>query len=207
MEIKLAKTSKSSQPDRPKYAWIFEPGLQVVGEGWKKSWDWEFERAHLDSRQAERGVRLPHISVPLEMSNKKTNSFPHMFCLFGLLYVSIEFREIVEKYEPDVHNFIPLDLSSRLETRQYFILNYTQQIKAEIFDLSSLTSMYRSDGERIYGSPNKNDMLTVDGNVVNNKHLWGGHWTMHYYTSDQVYSEFVKLKRRNCDALRVKIVY
>jgi hypothetical protein len=207
METKPAKSSKSSQPDRPKYAWICNDGVDIVGGGWKQSWDSEFERVHLDYRQVGQGVRLPDISVPLALENRKARGFPHVFCILDLLYVSDSFKKIVEQYEPDVHNFIPVALTSKSTTERYFILNYTQKIRAERYDLSQLNYIDHSQGGKIPVAPHLDDMLTIDGKLTEGKHLWAGRWWPTFYLSDQVYQEFVKLKRRNCFCHRVKIIY
>jgi hypothetical protein len=207
METKPAKSSKSSQPDRPQYAWIFYAGFKVVGEGWKQSWDREFEKTHLDYRKLETGIRLPKIDAQLSMVNKKTSSFPHVFLLSSRYYVSQQFKDCVESLDCEIHNFIPLTLSSKTETFSYYILNCTQKILIERFDMSEIKFSTRYNGEEYPNVPHMDDMLVIDGNQISGRHLWQGYYTDRYYMSDQLYKRLKSLKRLNIRFDRVKVVY
>jgi hypothetical protein len=207
MKTKPAKSSKSSQPDRPQYAWIFYAGFNVVSGNWQQSWDREFEEAHLDWRKLATAIRLPKIDVQLSMANKKARSFPHVFVLYDRYYVSQEFKDCVESLDGAIHNFIPLTLSSKTETFSYYILNCTQRIYMERFDLSNVSYSMNSMGIEHPNEPFKDNMLAIDGNKISRIHLWQGFYIGRYYMSDQLYKKLKSLKRLNIRFDRVKVVY
>jgi hypothetical protein len=141
------------------------------------------------------------------MANKKRHSFPHVFLLSSRYYVSQQFKDCVESLDGEMHNFIPLTLSSKTETFSYYILNCTQKILIERFDMSEIKFSTRYNGEEYPNVPHMDDMLVIDGNQISGRHLWQGYYTDRYYMSDQLYKRLKSLKRLNIRFDRVKVVY
>jgi hypothetical protein len=74
-----------------------------------------------------------------ETKGKKT--FPDIFPMPGLNAVSARFRDLVEEFEPSVHQFFPLELCYKNGTRvkeEYFTFNCTVSFDSLLVNLSEV---------------------------------------------------------------------
>ncbi|WP_298822633.1 DUF1629 domain-containing protein [uncultured Roseibium sp.] len=139
-------------------------------------------------------------------------SLPDIFPMPGLNAVSRKFREIVEEFEPRVHQFFPLDLfykNGQPVEDEYFIFNCTISLDSIIVDQSDIYWLKLD-------SPNEyprlrigwRDRLVLSRAAIASHHLWCGARIRHtgILVSDEFHARLKQSKFKYFDSFFLKEV-
>jgi hypothetical protein len=99
-----------------------------------------------DGRAFESGRRVKLENFPPFMINDHGNNKPDFATCLGYTYVSDAFKDIIENFEPNVHQFVPFDVvdTKRLfQAKMWFMVVCNRRDGVD----RSLTTMYLSRGE------------------------------------------------------------
>ena len=147
--------------------------------------------------------RLP--TQAKEKSRKK--KYPDVFSMPGLNAVSARFRDLVEEFEPDVHQFFPLKLyrkNGNLVEEEYFIFNCAVSFDC-VFTAKTDVQWQKLDSPNDYPSlfiKNSRDQV-LSRQEIAGRHLWCGlrQKCVGVYVSDAF---FTRLKKEKFSFFRSK---
>ncbi|MBB5048213.1 hypothetical protein HNR60_002975 [Rhodopseudomonas rhenobacensis] len=152
-------------------------------------------------RTMERGIRFDGVPpVNLTARQQDTKKFCDAFHIIGFICVSEKFREIIEGFEPNAHQFFPITLEAKDGTRhagpQYYIFNPCAVIDAYLDvgnapgwpELRNLHRPYRAGYEDV----------ALSSQEIAGRHVWMGGFlgAGNLFVSDALHAKLVKEKIR-----------
>jgi hypothetical protein len=120
------------------------------------------------------GSRFPSFATQLD-----TKKLCDVFPMAGVTCVSARFKEIVESFEPDVHQFFPVELRRKDDTKyeeKYFILNACQMFDAVLMRHTEGARWRKEEAGALAANPPKmyfaEDGAVISTRKVAGRHLW-----------------------------------
>lgn len=108
----------------------------------------------------------------------KSEEVPDFVQMAGCWAVSGTFRGLVERLEPKVHQFLPVELilgPGRTTPKNYFLLNICQKIDAVIPERSNVDAVLNEATGNVLLHPGAGPPVwVVDGHAIKGLHLWRG---------------------------------
>jgi hypothetical protein len=125
------------------------------------------------------GRPMPHPErVPTKAVLWSTRSrYPNVMPIYGQLGVCDAFRDIVEEFEPGVHEFFPIEICEKPDgpaVVRYHILNICNRLQSVVFDDAVIVRETGLPGDRArvwaLGTPGRK--LSFHKAAITGKHLW-----------------------------------
>lgn len=137
---------------------------------------------------AGRPVKPGHIPTKVKWSSKRRPPYD-FFALRGLILVSDAFKNIIERHEPGVHQFFPIDVVYKdgSHARQMYFFNICNRL--DTMDRDRATAEF--DGW--YWDPGKGD-FAFSKRLIGDRHAWVDKFVVHgNFLSDTVKFEMEKV--------------
>jgi hypothetical protein len=116
--------------------------------------------------------------LPTSAHQTTNKQIPDIFPTPGLNAVSSSFRELVEEFEPGVHQFFPLALfhkNGEPVEGEFFIFNCTVSVDTLLVDRSEIRWVTRGGGSgEPYVSVHFNGTWVLSRPAIGGRHLWCG---------------------------------
>jgi hypothetical protein len=133
--------------------------------------------------------------IPKSINIKKKRKIFDIMYIRNMLIVSDRFRAVVQKFEPDMHKFVEINLTicrSAVEDRKYYILFVGQAINATVIERSSIFErpVLSGSGAVLYYEMIEEDYRCLRKELVSGKHLWLDDMFFifqHLYMSDELF--------------------
>ena len=129
----------------------------------------------------QEGFRIKQNGVSTKMVVGNADRLPLDSINFDLTAISPRLKEIIEHFEPDTHQFFPLDLYRPKEQEpfaQYYTLNICNRIDS--VDAEHTTYEFRGDYEKRAGiwdgSRDKSAQLIFNMQQVGDREIWRDPW-------------------------------
>ncbi len=137
---------------------------------------------------AGRAVKQDNVSTRVEWSSKKHPPYD-VFMVRGLILVSDAFKDIIERLEPNVHQFFPVEVLYKdgSHARQMYFFNICNRL--DTMDRERATANL----DRIMWDPASGDFV-FSKSLIGNHHIWKDKF-IHpgKFLSDTVKSEIEKI--------------
>lgn len=153
----------SAQPD-----FDFDPAPDGTTP-WGFGWGWG------------RGSRVAEAQVPQSARQKDNNRLVDVFPLPGFSCVNKRFRDVVESFEPNTHQFFPITLRSKKGVtydEPYFLINVCQTFDSIMVGNSNTEWRVRLAGG-LEGMPyvsRPNPPRLISRPTIAGRHLWRNYW-------------------------------
>ncbi len=105
-----------------------------------------------------------------------------------MFYVSENFKEIVEKFEPGIHQFFPYTLTLKGNTRvPFYLFNICQRISAMAED-HTVPPLDMTKRRRYRRINDGSDILVFSKSAIGNRKLWAEMHLGHYWVGDDLFA-------------------
>jgi hypothetical protein len=134
-------------------------------------------------------------------------SVPDLFMVESSLAVSEALKNLIETYEPGVHQFHKIILLKKNKTPfdgNFYLFNITTLVDAIIYEKSSIKrekNPYNTPGrEYRYDYARVNEVRVLNKKLIEGKHVWGDlSVSLDIYFSDEFAQEYIKNKFKGAD--------
>lgn len=128
----------------------------------------------------------------------------------GTIITSEKFKQTIEEFEPDVHHFIPLQLTlpdGGVLENEFYLFKMGGYIEgALIEELSDVNRRFRKGKDRGYFRSSLSPRLMWNANKVAGRHLWADeHFAGAVTILDELYARFKSLGLKGFVALESRI--
>ena len=143
------------------------------------AFEWDEEPEPMASFGFSFGRRIDDLSIfPKSATQKDTKKICDVFSMPALNCVNARFRDLVEEFEPGVHQFIPISLKRKDGTPiegEYFIFNCCQLLGAVLVNETKCGEWRKvvagpNEGQPYYDIPPHD--LVLSRPAIGGKHIW-----------------------------------
>ena len=187
------------------------------GFTWDEPIEWPIEPIG-DPIGMSLGFWMPSSIIPTKGSRTKKKRIPDVFVLGGFFAVSQRFKDLVEEFEPDIHQFFPITLSdfdgSKVEP-DYYIFNCMVAIDTILVKESGLKWTFRDHWQQPHLDIPARDPFyrwKLSKPQIAGRHIWTDFYTRPpsegFYVSDELFKKIQKnkirfFKERYCEELDI----
>lgn len=168
---------------------------------WDDGYGWADVEWH-KARREEQGYLLPEGMLPSTVTLKCiANNFP-IFCTGRLTYgVSQSFRDVIERFEPGLHQFIPFQLLDRNKVpiaEPYYFMNVMTCLDGFLINHSAAEWVIpprkskTERGDAPYVRTLDQNRLALSRPKIAGKHLWISPVDSFHFVSEDLYSALVE---------------
>ncbi|WP_284313784.1 imm11 family protein [Labrys miyagiensis] len=155
------------------------------------------------------GYRLTEMTTPpihsvyhrAKMAGR-TKVLPDIFHVMSEICVNHIVRDIIEFYEPDIHQFFSIKLfrtNAEIFDGEYYLLNVCKLLSSIIFEKSSFVRQPVGHGVEIV-TPTYPPRRTSHGDTIRNSHLWRESiYLSDFYISEDIYRSYKKYRLKGVD--------
>jgi hypothetical protein len=139
-----------------------------------------------------RQIKPDNVPTKFEWGGPKNRKLPDALHGRSIVFVSDRLREIIERFEPGVHQFFPIDIiykSNKELAAKMFFLNICTRLDSVDRDLTT------SPFGNVMWRPDKGGTLVFNTDKIGTHHLWHDKHIMHgWMISDQLHDALVAQK-------------
>jgi hypothetical protein len=140
-----------------------------------------------------RPIKPDNVPIKFEWGGPKNRKLPDALYGSGVVFASDRLKELIERFEPGVHQFFPIDIiykSNKELAAKMFFLNICARLDSVDRELTTCPFP-----DEIMWRPDKGGTLVFNMDQIGNHHLWHDKHIMHgWMISDQLHDAFVAQK-------------
>jgi hypothetical protein len=136
-----------------------------------------------------RVIKPDNVPTKFEWGGPKNRKLPDALHGRSIVFVSDRLKEIIERFEPSVHQFFPIDIiykSNKELAAKMFYLNICTSLDSVDHDLSTC----ELQNGRMW-RPDKGGALVFNMDQIGNHHLWHDKHIMHGWYVSEVLKEAI----------------